>query len=182
MIKFNTIIKEILKFFGDIRIYTGGIVLFGSSSYRVNGIDMRNVLNLIQSGDILLRRYDHYLSTFFIPGYYSHSAIYIGDNNVVHMLGDGIDKEDILTFLRCDAICILRCKDQSLINNATIKSEQLWNNKIEYDFFFDFDNNEYMSCTEFVNYCFGGLFKDKNLIIPDDFINNKFDVVFTTKR
>jgi len=174
--------KAIISFFSDIRIYRGGIILFGDSSYQVKGTDMRSVLNMIKPGDIILRRYDHYLGTLFIPGYFSHSAMYLGDNIIIHMLGEGINKEDILTFIRCDAICILRCQDAVLINNAIIESERLWNNRIQYDYNFDFKSDDYMTCTEFINHCFGGLFKNKKIIIPDDFLNSIFNVEFTTKR
>ena len=102
--------SKLLSFFSDIRIYPGGIVFAGDSSYKVKGPDMRQVLDRVLPGDILLRRYSHYLGSVLIKGHFSHAGIYVGNNKVVHMLGSGITEEDILTFLRCDDICIMRAE------------------------------------------------------------------------
>lgn len=61
-----------------------------------------------------------------------------------------------------------------------------------YDFKFDFINNDTLSCTELVQVCFADLmqkydvhikrrrivFSKRTILIPDDFITDKFDVVF----
>jgi hypothetical protein len=182
MSTFLKVKKCVADFFSDIRIYRGGIILFGDSSYKVKGDDVRNIINIVEPGDVLLRRYDHYLGSIIIPGYYSHSALYLGNDTIIHMLGDGIKKEDILTFLRCDAISVLRCKDKSLSESAMIKAVELYNAGVKYDYDFNFSDSKYMSCTEYIDYCFGGLFNGKKIIIPDDFLDSIFDVVLTTKR
>jgi len=171
-----------LSFFSDIRFYKGGIVLFGSSSYNVSGTDMRKVINNIQTGDVLLRRYSHYLGSVLIKGYFSHAAIYVGADNVIHMLGEGIDKEDILTFLRCDDICILRFKEREVIKDAVTNAYFYHQHGIDYDYDFNADCPERFYCTEFVDFCFDYPVKknSKNkFIVPDDFLESKkFELVW----
>lgn len=62
----------------------------------------------VRPGDILLRRYDNYLDGYFIPGRFSHSGVYIGDGLIVHAMSSGVQKIDIIDFLRCDGFAILR--------------------------------------------------------------------------
>lgn len=165
--------SKIINFFSNIRIYAGGVILFGESSYQIKGPDMRIILSNLQKGDILLRRYSHYLGSVLIKGYYSHAAIYVGDNKVIHMLSDGITSEDILTFLRCDDICILRYNDHSKINEAIETVLKFENSKIEYDFNFDSKCSNKLYCTELVNCCYNYPIKittNHKYILPDDFL------------
>ena len=167
---------KLLSFFSDIRIYPGGVVLAGDSSYKVKGPDMRQVLDHVMPGDILLRRYSHYLGSVLIKGYFSHAAVYVGNNKVIHMLGSGITEEDILTFLRCDDICILRAKDEVLDDAAIDRAKKFLANGIEYDYNFDTESPEKFYCTEFVDNCFEYIIKkektDGGYILPDDFLRS----------
>ncbi len=172
---FYSVKSKLLSFFSDIRIYPGGFILFGKSSYKINGTDMRSILNVLQPGDVLLRRYSHYLGSILIKGYFSHAAIYVGDNIVVHMLGEGITREDILTFLRCDDITILRA-DQVAAVYAKVKAEELSTQGIPYDYDFVSDDKK-LYCTELIDDVFNhpvGREKYGKVILPDDFLNSSF--------
>lgn len=176
-----------INFFSDIRVYKGGIVLFGASSYRIKGNHMRDIINTVQPGDVLLRRYDSYLGTFFIPGYFSHAAIYEGRDNVLHMMGDGIVSEDILTFMRCDDIRILRSTDsEEEIKYAVINAMLSYNFGVEYDFNFDADCPKKFYCTEFVDNCFGHpvriMLGSGKKILPDDFLKTDYFKTVWTKK
>lgn len=168
--------SKIMNFFGDIRIYPGGIIIAGDSHYDFKGPHMRAVLNNIQRGDVLLRRYSHYLGSVLIKGYFSHAAIYVGDNSIIHMLGGGIDKEDILTFMRCDDLCILRHDDSELITVAVDKACGFFNQGIEYDYNFDTASSSKFYCTEFVDNCFDYPVKNEKTngtyILPDDYLKS----------
>jgi len=137
---FYKIKNTLIAWFSDIRVYAGGFVLFGNSSYSIKGPDTRYVLNVLEPGDVLLRRYDHYLGSILIPGYWSHAALYVGDGYVIHMLGQGINKEDILTFLRCDDICILRCPDNNKAVTAIKNAFNCLYKDIGYDYEFNFND------------------------------------------
>jgi len=174
---------SVMSWFSDIRIYNGGFVLFGSSSYQIKGDEMREILNCIQPGDILLRRYSHYVGSLMIPGYFSHAAIYVGDNNIIHMLGEGITKEDILVFLRCDDIAILRAKDKALAENIVINAKLYFDKKIKYDYNFNSTDSKKFYCTEFVDKCANNIvqksLKKRKTTMPDDFLNETlFDIIW----
>lgn len=174
--------NKLIAWFSDIRIYVGGIILFGESHYAIKGPHTRQVLDVLKPGDVLLRKYKHYLGSMLIPGYWSHAAIYIGDNQVVHMLGCGITNEDILTFLRCDDVMVIRCIDEARIESAIKEAFNYLHKGIGYDYEFDFEDTKEMSCTEFIDVCYGRLeYKSKfinKLILPDDLLGSMFKVVW----
>lgn len=171
---FYNIKKFFLYHFSELQFFKFPMfILWGNSHYKIKGHDQRQILNLIKPGDILLRRYDRYVSGLMIPGYFTHSAIYVGDNDVVHMLKDGIMKEDILTFMRCDNIAILRNRNELRSSRSVELAKEQYVNKVEYDFEFDFDDKGRMSCTELCSFCYDNppMEKKKSYIIPDDFLN-----------
>jgi len=174
---------SVISWFADIRIYKGGFVLFGPSSYQLKGNTMRQILNQIQPGDILLRRYSHYVGSLLISGYFSHAAIYVGDNEIIHMLGDGIDKEDILVFLRCDGIALLRPKTPELAQKIVQNAKMYFDLRIRYDYDFNTRDSDKFYCTEFVDKCADNIvlksLKKRKAIIPDDFLNETlFDIIW----
>ena len=165
--------KVFLTWFGDILIYPYPMfIMFGHTSYEMKGEDVRKVINTLQPGDILLRRYNHYISGLMIPGYFTHAAIYIGDNKVIHMLGKGIDKQDILTFCRCDDLAIIHCDEEQISKAAIKKAVSLYKEDIKYDYDFDFSDDVNMSCTEIINYIYKNpkMDRKKKYIIPDDYL------------
>ena len=178
--------SKVVSFVSDIRFYWLGFVLFGNTSYQVKGEDMREILNTIEPGDVLLRRYSHYLGSVLIKGYYSHAALYVGDNSIVHMLGHGIEKEDILTFMRCDGICVLRPTDPSLIEPAIAKANKYLEYEIQYDYSFDTNNAKRLYCTEFADnvydYPVRTYLGEKRKVLPDNFLEvDFFQEVYRTK-
>jgi len=163
--------------------------MLGHTAYKMKGEDVRNLLTIIEPGDIILRRYDHYISGLMIPGYFTHAAIYTGDNKIIHMLGDGIDKQDILTFCRCDEIAIIRCFDKEMKCNAIEKANIYFKQGIEYDFDFDFSSETRFSCTEFIDEIYKHPKLNKKLrkdyIMPDDFLtldSDVYDIVYRKKQ
>lgn len=166
--------SEIISWFADIRFYKGGLILFGESHYQVKGEDVRLILDALKPGDVLLRKYDHYLGSQLISGYWSHAAIYVGDDQVIHMLGEGINKEDILTFTRCDDICILRPKDEIIKTKAIENALAALDTKVEYDYDFDSVTSKRFYCTEFVDYIFNYPVRNRigcdRAILPDHFL------------
>jgi len=179
---FYKIKSKAIALLSDIRIYSGGFILFGNSSYKLKGPHMRRILNVIKPGDVLLRRYNNYLGSIVIPGHFSHAAILVDECNVVHMLGDGVTKEDILTFMRCDDLMVLRIKDSSKVNSAIEKAKELLYKGVKYDY--NFDNlPKRMYCTEFVDICYGNIIRKKigsnKVITPDALIDHNFyDVIW----
>jgi hypothetical protein len=77
----------------------------------VKGRELRKALELVKAGDILVRRYRGVVCGWFIPGRFSHSGVYIGDGLMIHAIGSGVQKVDMLDFLACDGFAILRAKE-----------------------------------------------------------------------
>jgi hypothetical protein len=177
--------SKFLSWASDIRIYPGGFILFGESSYQIKGPAMRQIIEVLIPGDVMLRRYSHYLGSVIIPGYFSHATIYIGDDSVIHMLGEGITQEDILTFLRCDDIIILRPIDRLLPEQAIMKAKDLLTLKIPYDYDFTNDTDK-LYCTEFIDDIFDNPVWKKNggkKIMPDDFLRcGIFEIIWTKPK
>jgi hypothetical protein len=146
-----------MSWFGTLKLFSNtggaaGVSLGWPSSYlvenprgyRISGRDSRQILNLLQPGDILLRGYEGYVDGEFIrrsartsasgfaPGWYTHVALFAGDlttadaehvpdafksrvdffttgpEMVIHSMAKGVHTEDVLTFLRCDYLAVLR--------------------------------------------------------------------------
>ena len=69
-----------LKTIGDIKYHPWPLFfIYDPKGFQVKGYEVREVINQVQPGDILLRGYDKYLSGLFIPGYFSHAALYVGE-------------------------------------------------------------------------------------------------------
>jgi hypothetical protein len=170
---FYNVKKAVVAWGADIRFYNGGLILWGSSYYNIKGSDMRKVLDTVKPGDIFLRKYDHYLGSVMIKGFWSHAAVFVGDNTVIHMLAHGITSEDILTFLRCDHIMILRAKDSHMASRICARAKELASREIEYDYDFDSTDTGKLYCTEFVDVCADGVIRactKGDIILPDDFL------------
>ena len=72
--------ERLLTIFGDIKVFRYPLfIVYDPGSYQVKGDDVREVLDLIQPGDVLLRAYSNYLDGRFIPGIFSHAAVYCGE-------------------------------------------------------------------------------------------------------
>lgn len=112
----------------------------------------------LQRGDIILTRRNGYVSNYFIPGYWTHSALYIGtsgkkyiknDHAVIEALSEGITCRSLKESLQVDAFiilrpCITKIKIDKAINNAFDHIGK------PYDFDFDFNTLDKVSCTELI--------------------------------
>ena len=177
--------KKVVDFVANTKIYPyPGFILFSDASYKVKGPLMREVIDALQPGDILLRMYDHYVGSYFIPGYWTHSAHFEGPNNVIHMLGEGIVEEDILTFLRCDDVCVLRSnKGIESVQNAVVEARKKLDEGIKYDYHASLTSKDYMYCTEFTNHIHELGLDDSKIIMPDQLPNHpSLDIIVPGRK
>ena len=115
-------------------------------THRVTGADYYNVRELLKPGDIILRGHDNYLSKFLVPGEYSHSGIYKGNDVVIHStVENGVHESNLVDFMRCDRFMALR---PSLCQNLIIENAQKYIGK-KYDNELEDNDDEYY-CHEFV--------------------------------
>jgi len=184
---------NLLSFICDIYIVPQPLflVIWGDHHYKIKGDHQRYILDTLCPGDILLRRFDNYLGTYLIPGYFSHAAIYVGEDKVIHMLGQGICEEDILSFMRCDDIAILRYKDIEMIPAAIENARIQLQKGVEYDYDFKTEEKGYLGkikfyCTELVQYCYGypKIYKQiiDSKILPDDLLSSEYNVVWGGRK
>ncbi len=138
---------------------------------RVSAQTYQKVLSFCQPGDVFVTRHDDALSNVFLPGFWPHAALYIGDNEQRRALDmpliegakhyhaaravfleskkDGVLFRPIEDTLKLDAFIILRPKltlpqRRLAINNAMSHAGKL------YDFSFDFSSADRLACTELI--------------------------------
>ena len=115
----------VLDALGRVRVYNRPLwLVFGPRGYKVKAAQLRAALSVLRAGDVLVRKYDSYLLSWFIPGRFSHSGVYVGGELapgaligtysrgvVVHALNSGVQKTDVIDFLvGCDGFAVLRPK------------------------------------------------------------------------
>lgn len=115
---------------------------------------IEDMMEVIQEGDILMRGYNYYLDSIFIPGDYTHSGLVINKREVIHSIAEGVQSIHPMDFVKdTDRFCILRPQYQG--NSVYLATDRaLWHceaNKTEYDFTFKEDGRYY--CHEFTADC-----------------------------
>lgn len=130
-------------------------LMYHPQLHRIKGWEARRVINSLQAGDVMVRRWNGYLNSFFTPGYWAHAGLYVGSNEVIHALGDGVVKEDILDFCRTDSIAVLRPSSGDA-KAAVEKAMTLIGRP--YDYGFRSGNAKYY-CSELCDVCYENMFK-----------------------
>ncbi len=164
--------KWLIKLSGDLYLHRYLCwVVYKPHHYAMSGPDVRKVINAVQSGDILLRRYDGYVNTLFTPGFWGHAALAVNSSEVVHALGVGVVREDVITFCRTDSVAVLRVRDvtPAMVDHAIACAEKHEKARTAYDYQFR-DRNHAVYCTELVNLCYKGLFNDDFEVIAGNCI------------
>ncbi len=169
-----------LKFFGDIKIFKFPFfILYDPGSYKVKGYEVRKVIDSVKAGDIMVRGYSNYLDGYFIPGFFSHAGLYLGETKktdavmpeivekdfyegkqvVIHSMAEGVFMEDLINFCKCDYLVILRRNQQTEPgvdfgeDFKNVYRKAMKNLGKGYDFKFDFSDYGNLSCTELVYVC-----------------------------
>lgn len=144
---------------------------------RVNDDVMAMVKPLLRAGDVFITRHDDAMSNLFLPGFWPHAALYIGDENERGELGVVLDasdgrclegyhfleaKKDGVLFrsmsetLQVDAFIVLRPKLDPEFRIGALKRALSHEGKL-YDFMFDFRQADRLACTEVVYRSYHGI-------------------------
>lgn len=193
---FYKIKAKLLTIFGDIKVYRWPMfIIYAPKTFRVKGFHTRTIMNLIKPGDVLMRSYVDYLDGYFIPkgkSGCSHTGIYVGENNVIHAMAEGIVQHDLIDFCRCDKIILMRPKKNT--KSAINAAKKFLKDGIEYDFDFT-SGNKALYCHEFTASCyprleikkitqkkFFGLLKATVYLADSFFTNPNFKLVHESKE
>lgn len=178
--------KSVFGFIGDIK-WSGWKHPFwftiNATGYKLKGEHYRKLIKKLQPGDIFIRRFEGYIDKWFIPGFWNHAGLYIGDDGedkeqIIHAVSEGVIQEDVLNFMRTDHLLVLRLtKDEkrAIAASAVQKAKSIVGSP--YDFGFDFKDTNRFSCTELVAYCYPEIVQGKKrfgreTIVADDFYNS----------
>lgn len=148
---------KFLTAFGDIKIFNWPLfMVYDDSSFKVAGDKILEIMTILKPGDIVLHGYDNYLDGKFIPDKlkFSHGAIYIGDNLVIHSVAEGASVQNIVDYCQCDRVAILRPK--SGVKHAIIKAKAFARANIPYDFGFSRGSSA-LYCFELCAECYDKL-------------------------
>lgn len=182
--------NTLLNILGDIKLFKYPFfMVYDPKSYRFKGNDFNQVLDVIQEGDVLLRRFDGYLNTYFIPGYWNHAGIYIGgkEHKIIHAVSEGVIIETIFDFCKTDHLIILRPNFKIDPVEFSKKIESVLAKRTQYDFAFNFEDETDLSCSELVwfmykNYEHGMVLEETKflkvkVLPPDSIIKGNFTEV-----
>lgn len=116
----------------------------------------RQLLELMQPGDVLVTRKEHCFTNYFLPGYWPHVALYIGDSQVIEALADGVRLRSVDSPFAVDSIAVIR--PQLSPDEISTAVERAHNHVGKpYDFDFDFTRADRMVCTEVIYRSYEGL-------------------------
>jgi len=149
---FEKLWDKFLTAFGKVKIFKYPMfIIYEPKGYLITGEESEKVYEIIKDGDILVRGYYDYLDGKFIKGFFSHAGFYWKDHIVIHAVAEGVQKDHIIDFCRCDYLAVLRFKS-GLINEQDIEEAQKTAVSLlgdGYDFDFTPKKNQYY-CTEAV--------------------------------
>ncbi|TWU60581.1 hypothetical protein Poly51_08590 [Rubripirellula tenax] len=111
---------------------------------------------IIQPGDVFVTRKEAAVTNYFLPGFWPHAAMYVGNDQVVESLKDGVRVRTMDSPLGNDAIALIRPTLPAPQIDQAIRRAHSHVGK-PYDFDFDFTRSDRMVCTEVVYRSYEGL-------------------------
>lgn len=163
-------------------LQTGGIWLAKKtprkSSRQLPATVRNEILRLLQPGDVVITRHHRALTNLFLPGYWPHAALFLGDRETAERMGvrlslerrhawgarlcflealkDGVRLRSWETTLSVDACVLVRplLKGSDLAEALTRAIDHEGKG---YNFDFDFFRSDRLVCTEIIYRAFDGL-------------------------
>lgn len=114
--------------------------------------------NQLQPGDVFVTRHDDAMSNLFLPGFWPHSALWLGaeDADILEAKKDGVLLRTIEDTLQVDAFIVLRPKLTSPQIKEALSRAREHMGKL-YDFVFDFRTSDRLVCTEVIYRSYHGI-------------------------
>jgi len=173
--------------------YSAGLV-HGTSQQKLNA---EKLMPFLQPFDIILSKSPSHLTDKLIPGYFGHAAIWLGPGIMDKLLSGeerrkerlkfGINKKSIVEAIRPgvktssleefadgEDYLVLRIKDLTEAQKTEIVTNSQKQLRKAYDFLFDFESPETISCTELIYLAYDFVdwqvrfYRSEFYISPDD--------------
>ncbi len=115
----------------------------------------------LRPGDVLVTRHDDALSNLFLPGFWPHSALFVGMEagqgfDVLEAKKDGVLRRDLSETVQVDSLVVLRPRLARADTDAAIARGLSHAGKL-YDFVFDFQTSDRLVCTEVIYRSYHGV-------------------------
>ena len=127
---------------------------------------------MLRAGDILVTRHDDAISNFFLPGFWPHASLYLGNTsqresldlppihdleaNVLEARKDGVLFRHLNETLMVDAFVVLRPRLENLLLKEALSRAISHEGKL-YDFVFDFRTADRLVCSEVLYRAYHGV-------------------------
>ena len=132
-----------------------GDVMLATKPPKTKAANILIMLQSIQPGDIICRKYLYYLDSIFIPGEYSHSGLVVDKHTMIHAIAEGVSTIHPVDYIKdTDGFVIMRPKYETpeKCKAAIAKAQWHFFNKTQYDFTFQNTTNR-MYCHELICSC-----------------------------
>lgn len=144
----------------------------------------------LKIGDVLLRRTEGTSGNLFIPSWWKHAAVYVGNGKIVEATFEGVKTTTLEDFFaHGDHVAVVRPKGMNVLERHDIARYAKQQVGKPYDFDMNFDDDTRLSCTELayraVRAGSGKDLVDQNwfgAVVGDSFFGDKFDVVYTSNE
>ena len=114
------------------------------------------IQELLQPGDVIVTRKEHAISNYLLPGNWPHVAMYVGGQQVVEAMKDGVRVREMASPFGNDSVAVIRpVLDADRIQQAIVRARSHVGKP--YDFDFDFTRADRLVCTEVVYRSYEGL-------------------------
>ena len=125
---------------------------------RVSPEIIETVRSQLKPGDVFVTRHDDAMSNVFLPGFWPHSALWLGasDADILEAKKDGVLLRPIEETLQVDAFVVLRPKLTTSQIKQALDRARSHAGKL-YDFVFDFSTSDRLVCTEVIYRTYHGI-------------------------
>jgi hypothetical protein len=151
--------------------------------------------SLLRPGDVFITRKEHAMTNYFLPGFWPHAALYLGDSEALSQLGiaehehvqprwarllaadpqeprrvlealkDGVRIRSVDSPLSSDAVLVLRPR-LAVSEIAQALARGMFHEGKPYDFDFDFARSDRLVCTEVVYRSYEGVAGMRFQLVP----------------
>jgi len=127
---------------------------------RVPGEPLEAIRGFLKPGDILVTRHRDALTNVFLPGYWPHAALYVGEQeagcNVIEAKKDGVRLRELDETLAVDSFVVLRADVEDAVLGEVVSRSMSHVGKL-FDFAFDYRQADRLACTALVYRSWHGL-------------------------